>query len=107
MSQPVNLKTANFLQLKTIKGFGDKKVEAIIKKRDETGGQLTIEDLEKISEIHTSVWPGLFDSGIITLEPSETEQAQGKEDQEMTLRTLGFYKEKIEQEKKRKCWLGT
>jgi len=49
MSQPVNLNTANFLQLKTIKGFGDKKVEAIIKKRDEKGGQLTIEDLEEIS----------------------------------------------------------
>lgn len=82
MSQPVNLNTANFLQLKTIKGFGDKKVEAIIKKRDEKGGQLTIEDLEEISEIHTSVWPALFDSGIITLEPSESEQAQGKEKQE-------------------------
>ena len=78
MSQPVNLNTANYLQLKTIKGFGDKKVEAIIKKRNETDGQLPIEDLEEIAEIHTSVWPALFDSGIITLEPSESEQANGK-----------------------------
>ena len=54
-------------------GLVIKKVEAIIRKRGEKGGQLTMEDLEEIPEIHTSVWPALFESDIITLEPSEVE----------------------------------
>ena len=58
--------------------------------------------MEEISEIHTSVWPALFDSGIITLEPNESEQAQGKEDQEMTLRTLGYTKKQLHKKNKKK-----
>jgi len=72
--EPININTANFTTLKSIKGFGDTKVQAILTKRDEKG-VLTMDDIDDISEIPKSTWIQLFENNLITLgDPEFTEE---------------------------------
>lgn len=74
MSQPININTATLDELKTITGISDKRANKIIKRRQDKGSPLTLEDLKLMTDIPSTIWDPLIEAGTITLEPPEISQ---------------------------------
>jgi competence protein ComEA len=55
LTQPVNINTADAATLKTLKGIGDKKAQAIIDYRNKNGAFKSVDDLTKVKGISAKV----------------------------------------------------
>ena len=77
MSSLISINTASLEQLKLITGISDKRAQKIIKKRQEKGSALTLEDLKLMSDVPNTMWDPLIEAGTITLE--QPEDTQGTE----------------------------
>ena len=58
----ININTASFEELKTLKGIGDKKAQAIIDYRTENGKFDTVEEITKVTGIGESIFSDIKDS---------------------------------------------
>ncbi|CAG2197086.1 unnamed protein product [Mytilus edulis] len=65
MTEPVNINTATFLQLKSLKGIGEAKANAILRAREEKG-TLTEDNIFDITEISSTLWASLLKDNLIT-----------------------------------------
>lgn len=97
--KPININTANFTTLKSIKGFGDTKVQAILTKRDEKG-VLTMEDIDDISEIPKSIWIQLLENKVITLGDKKFTEEGDQMDNLTMKRSIEIMKERIDDQDK-------
>ena len=60
MSEPININKANLTQLKTIKGIGDAKAQAIIRAREQKG-PLNSTNAFEITYISSTTWSSLLE----------------------------------------------
>ena len=63
MSEPINIKKANLTQLKTIKGIGDAKAQAIIRTREQKG-PLNSANVFEITYISSTTWSSLLEDNL-------------------------------------------
>ena len=83
---PININNASLDILKGITGISDRRPHNIIKKKEEKGSPLTLEDLKLMSDIPNTMWDPLIQNGEVTLEQEEKEYrvAKGKETESMS-----------------------
>lgn len=67
MSRPINVNTATLDELKGLEGIAEKRGKALIRRREEKGTPLTLEDLKLIPEIPNTKWDPWLADGTITL----------------------------------------
>jgi len=65
MSEPININKANLTQLKTIKGIGEAKAQAIITAREQKG-PLNSMNVFEITDISSTAWLILLENNHIT-----------------------------------------
>jgi ribosomal protein S13 len=63
MSEPININKANLTQLKTIKGIGDAKAQAIIRAREQQG-PLNSANVFEITYISSTSWSSLLEDNL-------------------------------------------
>lgn len=108
MSTPIDINTATFEQLKQISGISDKRANKIIKRRQEKGSPLTLEDLKLMSDIPNTMWDPLIQAGVITVlkEPETIEEtletSTEKEKFQHMANTIDILKNELESIKKDK-----
>ena len=63
MSEPININKANLTQLKTIKGIGDAKAQAIIRAREQKG-PLNSANVFELTYISSTTWSSLLEDNL-------------------------------------------
>lgn len=82
MSKPTDINKATLEELTSITGIGKIRAQKMLKKKQENGSYLTLQDLKLMTDIPTTIWDPLMEAVEIRIESlSNPESGQKQETQ--------------------------